>query len=125
MRLHIYRKGFDRVTGMAWLLCFPRDEKSGLEFSTSRYTLMMSWKNPTVIVRPGYDPPQMLERTAKGWVEYENESKLDHFGEVVTYTSRTGRIIGADEELDYLQVALLSVVPHPLLVSFAQRCMMV
>lgn len=125
MRLHIHRKGFDPVTGMAWLLCFPRDDDSGEELSTSRYTLLMHCKTPTVIVRPGYDPPQMLKRTPEGWVAHENESKVSRLGERVSYTSKNSYLIGGDEELDYLHLALLSVVPHPLLVSFAQRSRMV
>ena len=125
MRLHIHRKGFDRVTGMAWILCFPRDDDSGLEYSTSRSTFLLSRISPSVMVRPGYDPPQILKRTAEGWVECENESKVDVLGELFTHTSRTSRLIGADEELDYLHVALLSVLPHSFLVSFSQYCITV
>lgn len=122
MRFHIHRRGFDRVTGVAWLLCFPKDDDSGVEHSTSRSTFLLSRRSPNVIVRPGYDPPQIFKRTAKGWVECENESRVDEFGELLTRTSKTSRPIGEDEELDYLQVALQSVLPDSLLVSFHHHC---
>lgn len=124
MRIHIHRKGFDRFTGMAWLLCYPADD-SGMELFAKRYTYLLSRRSPNVLIQPGYDPPQILKRTAEGWVEYEKESKIDMLGIRFMHTLGTSRLIGADEELDYLHVALLSVVPHPLLVSFAQRSRMV
>jgi hypothetical protein len=118
MRFHIHRKGFDRVTGMAWLLCFSQDDDSGRECSTSRSTFLLSRTSPDVIVRPGYDPPQIFKRTPEGWVAHVNEFEVGRLGERVWYTSRNSYLVGEDEELDYLHVALISVLPDSFLISF-------
>lgn len=123
MRLHIHRKGFDHVTDMAWVLCIPTDEDSALWLSSKRYTYLLARKNPNVIVRPGYDPPEILRRTTNGWVRCHRESKKEDEEVFYGTSSETSAIEGQrfNEELDYLHAALLAISPHPLLVSLRRK----